>query len=59
MNSEMFKIFGVFCFSFFCFGLVTAIVGVVLSFGDDDNIFPIAWLAGIIIFSIVMIIEHG
>ena len=58
-TSEIFKTFGIFCFSFICFGLVTAIAGVVLSFGNDDSIFAIAWLAGAIIFSIAMAIEYG
>ena len=59
MSSEGFKAFGVFCFSVICFGLGTGIAGAVLSFGDSDSVFFIAWLIGTITFGIAMMIACG
>ena len=59
MSEVSFKAFGVFCFSVICFGLGTGIAGAVLSFGDSDSVFFIAWLIGTITFGIAMVVEYG
>lgn len=60
MNSEMFKAFGIFCFSIVCFGLGTLIFGALVSFSnDDDSMFCVAWLTGTVIFGITMMITYG
>ena len=59
MNGEEFKAFGVFCFSVICFGLGTGIAGALLSFGDGDSMFFVAWLIGTITFGIAMVIAYG
>ena len=59
MSSMAFKAFGIFCFSIICFGLGTAIAGEILSFGDGDSVFFIAWLIGCITFGIAMAIAYG
>ena len=59
MSDVSFKSFGVFCFSVICFGLGTGIAGAVLSFGDSDSVFFIAWLIGTITFGIAMVVEYG
>lgn len=59
MSNIAFNAFGIFCFSVICFGLVTFIVGVVASLGDDDSVFFVAWLAGTVIFGIAMALEYG
>ena len=58
MNSITFETFGIFCFSVAFFGLGTAVAGEILSFGDDDSVFFMAWLTGIIIFGITMAITY-
>ena len=59
MSSMAFKAFGVFCFSVICFGVGTVIAGEILSFGDSDSVFFVAWLAGTIVFGIAMAIACG
>lgn len=59
MSDVSFKAFGVFCFSIICFGLGTVIVGEIVSCGDDDGVFCVAWLIGTIIFGIAMVIAYG
>ena len=59
MNGEEFKAFGVFCFSVICFGLGTAIAGIILSGGYDDSVFFVAWLIGTIVFGIAMTVAYG
>jgi len=59
MNGEEFKAFGVFCFSVICFGLGTVIAGEILSFGDGDSVFFVAWLIGTITFGIAMAVAYG
>ena len=59
MSDESFRAFGVFCFSVICFGLGTGIAGAVLSFGDSNSVFFIAWLIGTITFGIAMVVEYG
>lgn len=57
--SDLFKSFGVFCFSVLCFGFGTAITGEILSFGESDCIFPVAWLVGTVVFGIAMVVVYG
>lgn len=59
MSDVSFKAFGIFCFSVICFGLGTAIAGVILASDDDASVFFVAWLIGSVIFGITMAIEHG
>ena len=59
MSGEEFKAFGVFCFSVICFGLGTAIAGIILSSGDNDSVFFVAWLIGTIVFGIAMAVAYG
>lgn len=59
MSDVSFKSFGVFCFSVLCFGLGTLIFGVMASFGDNDCVFPIAWLVGTVVFWIAMMFAYG
>lgn len=59
MSSMAFKAFGVFCFSIICFGVGTFLAGVLISGGDSDNIFILAWFIGCITFGIAMAIACG
>lgn len=59
MSGEEFKAFGVFCFSVICFGLGTAVAGIIVSVGDDDSAFFVAWLIGTVVFGIAMTIAYG
>lgn len=59
MKGEEFKAFGVFCFSVICFGFGTVIAGEILSSGDSDSVFFVAWLIGTITFGIAMTIAYG
>lgn len=59
MSDESFKALCVFCFSVICFGLGTGIAGALLSFGDGDSMFFVAWLVGTITFGIAMVIAYG
>lgn len=57
--SDLFKSFGVFCFSVICFGLGTAVAGIILSAGDNDSVFFVAWLIGTVVFGIAMAVAYG
>lgn len=59
MSDVSFKAFGVFCFSVICFGLGTAVAGEILSFGESDCVFAVAWLIGTIVFGIAMAVAYG
>lgn len=59
MSDVSFKSFGVFCFSVLCFGLGTLIIGEMASYGNEDCVFPVAWLVGSIIFGIAMVVAYG
>ena len=59
MSDISFKAFGVFCFSVICFGLGTVIAGEILSSGDSDSVFFVAWLIGTIVFGIAMAVAYG
>jgi hypothetical protein len=59
MSEISFKAFGVFCFSVICFGLGTGIAGALLSFGDGDSMFFVAWLVGTVVFGIAMVVASG
>ena len=59
MSDVSFKAFGIFCFSVICFGFGTVIAGEILSSGDSDSVFFVAWLIGTIIFGIAMAVAYG
>lgn len=59
MSGVSFKYFGVFCFSVICFGLGTLIAGEILSFGDSDSMFFVAWLVGTLVSGIAMVVAYG
>lgn len=59
MCDMAFKAFGIFCFSVICFGFGTFLAGVLMSCGENDCVFPIAWLVGSVVFGIAMAVTYG
>jgi hypothetical protein len=59
VSNISFKAFGVFCFSVIRFGFGTFLAGVLMSCGEDDCVFPIAWLVGSVVFGIAMVVAYG
>ena len=59
MGDMAFKAFGIFCFSIICFGFGTVIAGEILSSGDSNSVFFVAWGIGTIVFGIAMAVAYG
>lgn len=58
MSSASFNAFKMFCLSVLCFGFGTIAAGVLLSVTADDVV-PIAWFTGCIVFGIAMAVAYG
>lgn len=58
MNSASLNAFQMLCLSALCFGFGTITAGVVFSVTPDD-VLPIAWLMGCIVFGIAMAVAYG